>query len=344
MEFSGIIDSFSEKRLPGSQVELSGSVPFDAVAGFREEALKNIAETMELPGFRKGFVPVDLALKKVGEMPVLEEAVELFIRDFYPALVEAKKLDVVSRPDIRITKLAPNNPVELTVRVSLYPEVELPKNWKELAKEVPEEKPDDITDEKVDQALESLRQSRKKEGEDAPALDDAFAQSVGAFADLADLKAKMREGLTEEAARIARDKRRGKIIGALLEKTKIDIPAVFVESELEKIIGQMKDDVTRYGLSFEDYLKRVEKTEDDLRAEFRDQAEKRAKLQLALNALADEAGVKADDAEVDAEMKHAIEHFPDAKEDLLRIHITTIIRNEKVLRMLEGSEKTEVKE
>ena len=90
------------------------------------------------------------------------------------------------------------------------------------------------------------------------------------------------------------------------------------------------------GMQIDDYLKRVGKTEDDMKTEFRDQARKRAKLQLLLNKIAEDEKVVADEAAVEAEIKHAMEHFPDAKPDLVRIHIETVLRNEKVLKILEG--------
>ena len=63
------------------------------------------------------------------------------------------------------------------------------------------------------------------------------------------------------------------------------------------------------------------------RNEFRDQARKRAKLQLLLNRMAEDEKVSADEAAVEAEIKHAMEHFPDAKPDLVRVHIETVLRN-----------------
>jgi len=345
MKFEELAKSFSQKKLPHSEIELSGEIPAATVAEYRTQALTHLAEHLELPGFRKGNVPHDVALKKIGEMAVLEEAVELMMRDFYPELIMLKKIDAVSRPDIRITKLAPGNPVAITIRTATYPKIELPKNWRALAEKIESEKPSETSDEEVTKTLESIRANRAfaaKEGtpgtEELPDINDEFARSIGAFADLADLTAKIKQGIGEEKLRAARDKRRGKIIDALLEKINVDMPRVFVESELEKILAQLKDDVARIGRPFEEYLKKIGKTEESLREEFRAQAEKRAKLQLTLNELAEQEKIKPDEKDVEEEMKHAVEHFPKAKPDLLRVHIQTVLRNEKVLTMLESAE------
>lgn len=86
MKFEAIAKAFTKKDLPHSEVEFVGEVPYDAVAPYREHALLDIAKEVEIPGFRKGHVPHDLVLKRVGEVSVLEEAVEHFVRDFYPEL------------------------------------------------------------------------------------------------------------------------------------------------------------------------------------------------------------------------------------------------------------------
>lgn len=324
---------------------MTGEVPFDAVAAYRDEALTHLSEHLELPGFRKGRVPADIALKKIGALPVLEEAVELFIRDFYPELVVNKKLDVVGRPAVQVIKLAEHNPVGLVIRTAVYPEVQVPGNWKDIASGVVKEEPKEATDEEVSQTLESLRINRKaaadlpSKGEantPLPELNDEFAKSLGAFTDLEDLKAQIKKGIGEEKIRTAKEKRRATILDALLEKTQVAIPAVFVESELEKIMAQLKDDISRMGMQFSDYLTRSGKSEDEVRNEFREQAGKRAKLQLLLNKLAETEKIEVDQEAADQEMKHALEHFPDADLERLRIHIETILRNEKTLRMLEG--------
>jgi FKBP-type peptidyl-prolyl cis-trans isomerase (trigger factor) len=333
---SELAKQFALKTLPDSQVELSGDIPYADIEPYKDKALAHIAEHLELPGFRPGKVPKDMALKKVGEVAVLEEAVELFVKDFYVELVEAHKIDAVGRPDIRITKLAPGNPVGLTVVVSIYPTVEVPKDWQKLGDEIKLEEAQPATQEEINKTLEDLQKSRVKDGV-VPELNDEFAKNLGAFESLTALREQIQKGITEEKARNARDKRRGKIIEALLEKSSIEVPSIFVEGELQKILAQMREDIERMGMQMDDYFKRLGKTEEDMRSEFKEQARKRAKLQLLLNKIAEEEKVVADETAVEAEMKHALEHFPDAKPDLVKIHIETVLRNEQVLKLLEGN-------
>ena len=387
MKFEELAKSFVKKSLPDSEVELTGEIPAETVAPYREKALTLLSAGLEMPGFRKGHVPADMALKRLGETSVLEEAVELFMRDFYPDLVDVHVPTALGRPDIRITKLAPGNPVGITIVTSVYPTIELPKDWKKVGEGIEIETVADILDAEVDEALTSIRRAHAKaqnqqetesvsadggapqrdgarteqisskkseypeaaadaesklaEPENLPELSDEFAKSLGKFEGVEDLKQKIKENMKSEKEQKARDTRRGKVVDALIEKVKIDVPSIFVESELEKILGQMREDTQRFGLSFEDYLQRVGKTEEQIRADFRDQASKRAKLQLTLNKIAEEEKIEADEEKVETELKHALEHFPDARPDLVKIHIQTVLRNEKVLQLLEGETEKE---
>ncbi len=316
-----------------------GEIPFETVVPYQSQALAHIAEHLELPGFRPGKVPHDMAQKKVGELAVLEEALELFVKDFYIELIDAKNIEAVGRPEIRVTKLAQGSPVGLSIRATVYPEVTLPKDWKKLADKIALVPSLPATDEEVAQTLETLQKNKQAAlGKDAPMpeLNDEFAKSLGAFENLESLKEQIKKGITEEKARAARDARRGKLIDALLEGATLAIPKVFVESELEKIMSQMREDITRMGVKFEDYLGHVKKSEEDVRKEFMEQARKRAKLQLVLNKLAQEERISADETAVTAEMKHAMEHFPEANPELVKIHIETVLKNELALKLLEG--------
>jgi FKBP-type peptidyl-prolyl cis-trans isomerase (trigger factor) len=351
--FVDIAKSFTLTNLPDSEVELTGDVPYEAVKSYRDHALRHIAEHLELPGFRPGKVPPEMALKKVGELAVLEEAVELFVKDFYPELVVERELEAVGRPDIRVTKLAEGNPVGLVIRTTVYPAIEAPKGWKQLHEKMPLEPALPATQEEVDKTLEDVRRSKSApsvagaegalldaEGKPVPPplpeLNDEFAKSLGAFETLDALKEQIRKGITEEKSRAARDTRRGKLIEALLGQANIAVPRVFVDSELQKIMAQMNEDVQRFGMTFDAYLKQVGKTEQDIRNDFKEQATKRAKLQLLLNKLAEEEKVVADPGAVELELKHALEHFPDANPELVKVHVETVLRNEQVLKLLEG--------
>ena len=59
-----VATSFAIKKLPGSKVELSGDIPAEIIQPYQKEALKHLAEHIEMPGFRPGKVPQEMVLKK----------------------------------------------------------------------------------------------------------------------------------------------------------------------------------------------------------------------------------------------------------------------------------------
>jgi trigger factor len=159
-KWSDIAKLFKRKELPDSEVELSGDIPYATVEPYKAKALVHMAEHLNLPGFRPGKVPAEMVLKNVGEIAVLEEAVELFMKDFYIELIGEHKVDPVGRPNIAITKLAPQNPVGLTVRVSVYPTIEAPNGWEKLQEQIALEEAEPATVEEVEKTITDLQKSR----------------------------------------------------------------------------------------------------------------------------------------------------------------------------------------
>lgn len=337
-----IADTFTIEKLPRSEVTLTGEIPFEAVTEHRAEALKHIGESINLPGFRKGHIPEDLLIKTVGEIAVLEEAVEHFISHFYPTLVVQKKLDVLGRPQVKITKLAPGNPIGLTIQTAVFPEIKLP-DYKKIAKGVSKDATTEVAEEEINNAKNSILKAytpKSAGGEEAalPVLDDGFVQKLGEFKDVSDFTEKLTTQLKTEKEQAAKEKYRTAISEAIMDKTPMDIPTVFVESEQLKMLAQMKDDIKRFGMSFEDYLKRINKSEDDLRTEFASDAEKRAKLQLVLNAIAEKEEIKISAEDIEKEAQHILEHFKDADRERVHIYVESVMKNEKTLKLLEGTE------
>lgn len=335
--------SFKLKKLEGSKAELVGEVPFSEIEPHQAHALKHLIEHMEMPGFRKGHVPADIARKQIGEIALLEEAVEHYIVDLYPALLAEHKLDAIGRPQVAVTKLAPGNPVGLTITTYLFPDIKLP-DYKKLAGGVKKEEVAAVTEEEVTKAVDAVRQSHStlKDAEGKPILPDvtdAWVKELGPFENVAEFTEKLREHLVKEKEQSAKEKRRSGIIEAILGKTEMEMPQIFVDSELEKMLGQMKEDVKRFGMTFEQYLERLNKKEEDIREDFRTEAAKRAKLQLTLNAIAEKEQVTVPAEEIKHEAEHILAQFRDADRERVHIYVESVLKNEKVLSMLEGEGK-----
>lgn len=346
-------------KLPKSEIEIEGELPADIFEQFFADALKKVTENAEIDGFRKGKAPENIVLSKIPEIRILEEAAEMALGEHYPKIIEENKLDVISRPEIAITKLARNNPLGFKIRTSTLPEVKL-ADYQKIAQKVKSELTEkdtdtSITEEDIENTILDIRKSRapkksmpevatkqaagaepQEVKEELPEWNDDFVKTLGDFADIADFRKKLEENLKMEKANLVREKTRLKIIEKIIEDSEIDVPDVLVNLEIDKILYRMESDIAAMGLGFEEYLKHINKTVDDLRADFRNDGEKRAKLALVLNEIAKAEKILAEEEEVKKEVAHILEHYKDADPERARIHASNMLTNEKIFQYLEN--------
>jgi FKBP-type peptidyl-prolyl cis-trans isomerase (trigger factor) len=342
-------------KLPNSVVEIEGELEAEIFETYFAKALKKIGETVKLDGFRTGKIPESVLLSNIPESQILEEMAQMALNEHYPKIIEAEKIDAISRPEISITKLARKNPLGFKIKTAVLPEIKL-ADYKNIAQKIVSEITDTeknivVTDEDLENTIMDIRKSRApkihmaehehKEGEvhpepELPSFNDEFVQALGPFKDVADFKAKLKENIKLEKENQAKEKTRLKIIEKIVEESKMEIPEILVEVELDKILYRMESDITQMGLKFEDYLKHLNKTITDLRKEFRGDAEKKAKLALILNEIAKTEKIVADEADVAREVAAILEHYKEADPERARMHAENVLTNEKIFQFLEN--------
>jgi trigger factor len=142
-----------------------------------------------------------------------------------------------------------------------------------------------------------------------PELDDDFLASLGDFASFDALRADIQSRLEANATDRARHTFADRIIEYAVANATVELPEVLVDQEIEVMHDEFKGSLARQGISEEAYLKAVEKTSEDLHADFRPNAEKRAKTLLVLSKVADAEGIEVPDADVDAEVAQGRERY-----------------------------------
>ena len=114
------------KKLEKSTVELTITV---SPADYEKHLLKaaeRISERSAIKGFRPGKAPFEIVKKEVGEMHILNEALEAIVQETFYNAVTAEKLDTIGMPKIEVEKMAPGNDVVYKATVALLPTVKLP--------------------------------------------------------------------------------------------------------------------------------------------------------------------------------------------------------------------------
>lgn len=340
-------ENLKTTRLPNSEAEITGSIAPTNYAPYRGRALKNLLENLELPGFRKGHVPEAMFISRFGEQAVLEEIAELVLRESYPHIMAEQDLSPLGAPEIGITKLAKDNPIEFKIKVALYPDITLP-DYKSIAAEENTKNEEVVVAEKdVQETILNLRKSRvprdaeiaKEDAdkeENLPAYNDAFVQSLGNFTDVKDFETKLRDGIKMEKERAAKEKKRITLLERLTMETETEVPGVLIESELAKMMAQFESDIARMGGNIEGYLTHIKKSLEDLKRDWRGDAEKRAKLELVLREIADKEKIAPKETDIEQELAHLREHHKDADPARLRIYVATMLEKEAVVKFLES--------
>lgn len=173
---------------------------------------------------------------------------------------------------------------------------------------------------------------------DLPELTDEYVKGLGQdgqFASVDDFKSKIREHLTIEKEREAAAKHRGALTDRIIEETELTVPEVMIDAELNQMFAQMEEEIKRANLSMDDYLNHIKKSREDLKTEWRPAAEKRAKLQLVLNAIAQNESTTPDADAIEAQVAELKKQYPDADEAKVRTYVASVLTNEAVLKMLE---------
>jgi trigger factor len=347
-------DSVSIKKLAKSEIEITSSIPPVVWEGYRSKALKTMNEYIKVDGFRKGMIPENVLIAKAGEAAVNEEMAELAIRQAYVDILIDNKIDSIGKPKVGITKIAKGNPLEFKVTTAVVPEMTLPDYKKIAEAEAKKSKNDDlsVTDKDVEDSILKIRKSRvSHEGHDhekmkpeehekaimdsLPEFNDDFVRGLGDFKDIEDFKVKVREMIGENKKDEAREKSRIRIADAIAEKTKVELPDIIVETELDRTQSQFGHDIEQMGVKMEEYLKHAKKSLEEIRKEWRPHAEKKARLQLILNEIANKENIKPTKEEIEAEVSHIVEHYKDADRERAATYAETVLMNEKVFQWLE---------
>lgn len=343
-------------KLDKSMIEMLFEVPAETWVTRETEAIEFLGKDLELDGFRKGKAPVEVLKKSLPEMMILEKIAELIASELYPKTIAEEKIPVIGRPEVIITKLARGNALEFTVKTAVVPEVKLP-DYKKIAKEEWKDESEDVSDEEFDKAIKDIQKMRAHQkmheenipheahdhnaidDKDLPELTDEFVQSLGAFATVDEFKAKLRDNLKVEKKIENKNKNRSKIIERISAETKTDVPEVLVESELDKMVMQLRETIERAGMSFDDYSKHIGKTEADVRKDFLPDAEKRAIMELALYSIGKKENLTPDEAAINAEVDKLLAQYPGADRNRAIAYIEQVMTNEAVFDFLEKSVK-----
>lgn len=325
----------SHQKEKGSVVKVEIEITTEELNLERERALNHIKEHVEIKGFRKGHVPEKELIKHVGEFTILEESAELAIETQYPKVIEELKLNPVGNPKVVITKIAPQSPLELTLEIPVFPEFTLPEYKKDLKKINDKEETVEVTEKEISDVVEEIKKIQNKDKETDEELSDEFIKTLGKFESVSDFKEKIKQNLLHEKETKEKQKKRISLLQTIREKTEIEIPIVFIENELEKMVSEFSFELKKVGSDFENYKKQIGKTSEEIKEEWKTKATERVTDELIINKIVAEEKIKPKEEDVTHELEHMKEHYPDIEEKRLRFFVEDMLTKEEVFKFLE---------
>ncbi|MDD3491593.1 MAG: trigger factor [Candidatus Pacebacteria bacterium] len=206
-------------------------------------------------------------------------------------------------------------------------EIIVPKNW-----------PEKQLQSKTLSIEVFLKEVKTKE---LPDLDDKFAQNVGKFKNIEELKKNIKDGLLIEKQQKEKEKWQAEVLEKISSETQIEVPEILVESELNIMIGELRNQLNQIQLPFEKYLEQIKKNEEELKKDLKKLAKKRVISSLVLREIASLEKIEVTEKEIQDKINDILKQIPtpEIKEKInqedLKEFALSIMRNEKVFNFLE---------
>lgn len=150
-----------------------------------------------------------------------------------------------------------------------------------------------------------------------PELDDELAQELDESVSTVDeYKEKLRKDLEEAKVNQAEATEKEEAIIKATDNAKVDIPEAMINTELDRMMQEFEQRISQQGLNLELYYQFSGQSEEELKAQMKEDAEKRVKTNLTLRAIADAENIEVSDADVEAEFAKMSEQFGLSVEDI----------------------------
>lgn len=361
-------------KQPKAQVEVQITVSWEDIAPKWDETLAKLSADLEMPGFRKGQVPQNMAEQSLGKR-LEDEVLKIVMPNALIQALQDTTVVPIDYPQYQVVSFARGGELKFVAKITERPTIQV-GDYKAIKAPKPELKV--VSEEEVNKVIEELFRRWKLKNPQtpnsvapapeptadtqnpaagslsfnqptpaapesvAPTLtsetpDDTFAKAVGAQS-LVDLKTKVKADLENEARYNAELDYEEAILQEVEKITNVDIPEILIQDELNRMLVSLQRSVTERGLLLDEYLKSQKKTVESIKQEWRAQAEKNVRMELGLSEVARLENVNIGDDELQAE----IDKIQDARvksqfsADEPKMHLRHALRQTKTLNLLKG--------
>lgn len=154
---------------------------------------------------------------------------------------------------------------------------------------------------------------------DLPELDDEFAQDVSEFDTLEELKADIEKNLKEKAEKDKENDIRDQVVELASANAEVDIPEAMITHEIDHMLHQFEHQLSFQGLNLDTYKQFTGLDDKALREQFKEDAEKKVKTSLVLEAIAKAENIEVTEEDMDQEVKQMAEQMQREEEEIRQL-------------------------
>lgn len=147
-------------------------------------------------------------------------------------------------------------------------------------------------------------------GKELPELDDEFAKDADDEVETLDaLKEKIKTRLLDSKKHEAEHHVRDSVVEKAADNAEIDVPEVMVSNEVDRMMQEFEQRLQMQGMNLELYFQFSGQDENALREQMKEDAAKRVRMNLTLEAIAKQENIEVSPEEVDEELKKMAEMY-----------------------------------
>ena len=175
-----------------------------------------------------------------------------------------------------------------------------------------------------------------------PEVNDEWVKGLGAFNTVEELKKDIKEGIKKDKEVAEIQRAREESIKKLIEKTEIEVPKTLIKREQDFMLNNIKERcLSELKINFEEYLKQVKKTEEEITKELEEIAKEKVKGFLVLHQIVKDEKIEVTEEEISQKIEEMLNQYPN-KEEIkktmdevqVRLYIEDELKREKAFNLL----------
>jgi trigger factor len=175
-----------------------------------------------------------------------------------------------------------------------------------------------------------------------PEVNDEWVKGLGAFNTVEELKKDIKEGIKKDKEVAEIQRVREESIKKLIEKTEIEVPETLIKREQDFMLNNIKERcLSELKINFEEYLKQVKKTEEEITKELEEIAKEKVKGFLVLHQIVKDEKIEVTEEEISQKIEEMLNQYPN-KEEIkktmdeaqVRLYMEDELKREKAFNLL----------